>query len=93
MTDKQKEVISLYVQETYKKSLPQIKNALMTNITDDMDRDSILTRMILNSILVSVDLSSQFLIEILQNHNVLNFLENEDLQKTAFKIRTDLADL
>ena len=93
MTDKQKEVISLYVQETSKKSLPQIKNALMTNITDDMDRDSILTRMILNSILVSVDLSSQFLIEILQNHNVLNFLENEDLQKTAFKIRTDLADL
>lgn len=93
MTEKQKEVISLYVQETYKKSLPQIKNALMTNITDDMDRDSILTQMILNSILVSVDLSSQFLIEILQNHNVLNFLENEDLQKTSFKIRTDLADL
>ena len=93
MTDKQKEVISLYVQETYKNSLPQIKNALMTDITDDMDRDSILYQMIFNSILVSVDLSSQFLIEILQNHNVLHFLENEDLQKTAFKIRTDLADL
>lgn len=90
MTDKAKELLSLTVQQIVRDNMPQFENILFEGVLPEMDKDHILTKMILNSITLSVDLSTQIICEFLDSSDILNFPEDERLlQKLALKIHTD----
>lgn len=90
MTDKAKELLSVTVQQIVRDNMPQFENILFEGVLPEMDKDRILTKMILNSITLSVDLSTQIICEFLDSSDILNFPEDERLlQKLALKIHTD----
>lgn len=90
MTDKAKELLSVTVQQIVRDNMPQFENILFEGVLPEMDKDRILTKMILNSITLSVDLSTQIICEFLDSADILNFPEDERLlQKLALKIHTD----
>lgn len=41
MTDKAKQLVSLYVQDVVQDSMPQFEDALMNNVTPEMSKDQV----------------------------------------------------
>ena len=93
MTEKQKEVISLYVQEIVKDNSALIEDYLLNGVTNDMDKDNIVVKMVLNSVTLSTTLATQIVLDILENSKVISPKSDEYLKKVEFEIRTKLADL
>lgn len=92
MTDKTKEVLSLCVQNIIDERIPDFEDALFAGVTSDMDKDRVYTKMILNSISLSVDIAVQLICELLDTANVVPFTaDDKHLQKFLLKLRTENA--
>lgn len=90
MTDKAKELISLYVQSVVQDSNSQFEDILMNNVTSDMNKDQIYVNMILNSITLSTDLATQIVLDLLESSGVIDITSDERLlQKLALRLHTD----
>jgi hypothetical protein len=91
MTDKAKELISLYVQSVVQDSNSQFEDILMNNVTSDMNKDQIYVNMILNSITLSTDLATQIVLDLLESSGIIDITSDERLlQKLALRLHTDL---
>ena len=83
MTDKAKELISLYVQSVVQDSNSQFEDILMNN-------DQIYVNMILNSITLSTDLATQIVLDLLESSGIIDITSDERLlQKLALRLHTD----
>ena len=90
MTDKAKELISLYVQSVVQDSNSQFEDILMNNVTSDMNKDQIYVNMILNSITLSTDLATQIVLDLLDSSGIIDITSDERLlQKLALRLHTD----
>jgi hypothetical protein len=90
MTDKAKELISLYVQSVVQDSNSQFEDILMNNVTSDMNKDQIYVNMILNSITLSTDLATQIVLDLLESSGIIDITSDERLlQKLALRLHTD----
>ena len=90
MTDKAKELISLYVQSVVQDSNSQFEDILMNNVTSDMNKDQIYVNMILNSITLSTDLATLIVLDLLESSGVIDITSDERLlQKLALRLHTD----
>ena len=90
MTDKAKELISLYVQSVVQNSNSQFEDILMNNVTSDMNKDQIYVNMILNSITLSTDLATQIVLDLLESSGIIDITSDERLlQKLALRLHTD----
>lgn len=90
MTDKAKELISLYVQSAVQDSNSQFEDILMNNVTSDMNKDQIYVNMILNSITLSTDLATQIVLDLLESSGIIDITSDERLlQKLALRLHTD----
>ena len=79
MTDKAKELVSLYVQSIVRDSDSQFEDAIMNNV-----------KMVHNAVTLSVDLSTQIILDLLDYADVLPITSEEKvLQKLALRIHTD----
>lgn len=93
MSDKAKEFLNLYVQSIINDTSQQFEDSLFEGITKEMDKDRIYAKMILNSISLSVKLSTQIIIDMLDHYEILKITSDEQLlQKLLLKIRTDISD-
>lgn len=91
MTDKAKELLSLYVQSVVQDSNSQFEDILMNNVTSDMNKDQIYVNMILNSITLSTDLATQIVLDLLESSGIIDITSDERLlQKLALRLHTDL---
>lgn len=90
MTDKAKELISLYVQSVVQDSNSQFEDILMNNVTSHMNKDQIYVNMILNSITLSTDLATQIVLDLLESSGIIDITSDERLlQKLALRLHTD----
>lgn len=90
MTDKAKELLSLYVQSVVQDSNSQFEDILMNNVTSDMNKDQIYVNMILNSITLSTDLATQIVLDLLESSGIIDITSDERLlQKLALRLHTD----
>ena len=90
MTDKAKELISLYVQSVVQDSNSHFEDILMNNVTSDMNKDQIYVNMILNSITLSTDLATQIVLDLLESSGIIDITSDERLlQKLALRLHTD----
>lgn len=90
MTDKAKELVSVYVQSIVRDSDSQFEDAIMNNVTPDMDFNQIYVKMVHNAVTLSVDLSTQIILDLLDYADVLPITSDEKfLQKLALRIHTD----
>ena len=90
MTDKAKQLVSLYVQNIVKETQPQFEDALMNNITPEMSEEQTFTKMILNAVTLSTDLAVQIILDLLDSADILPIVSDEKvLQKLALSFHTD----
>ena len=90
MTDKAKQLVSLYVQDVVQDSMPQFEDALMNNVTPEMSKDQVYVKMILNAVTLSTDLATQIILDLLDSTDVLSITSDEKvLQKLALRLHTD----
>lgn len=93
MSDKAKEFLNLYVQSIINDTSQQFEDALFEGVTKEMDKDRIYAKMILNSISLSVKLSTQIIIDMLDHYEIMKITSDEQLlQKLSLKIRTDISE-
>jgi len=90
MTDKQKEIVDLYVQGIINDNMYQFEDVLFQGVTADMSAECIYSKMIFNSIRLSTSLATQIIFDFLENQELVSFKCDEQfLQKTALKMRTE----
>ena len=90
MTDKAKQLVSLYVQDVVQDSMPQFEDALMNNVTPEMSKDQVYVKMILNAVTLSTDLATQIILDLLDSTDVLSITSDEKvLQKLALRLHTE----
>lgn len=90
MTEQASKVISTYVQSVVNDNKNQFEDVLMSGVTTDMSTEQILTKMIFNSITLSADLSTQIILQLLEDSNLLSINSDEHtLQKLSLKLHTD----
>ena len=90
MTDKAKQVISEYIQSIVNNAKPQFEDILFNGVTSDLNKDQIYVKMIFNSISLSVNLSTQIVLDVLDNADVLTVISDEkQLQKLSLRLHTD----
>lgn len=90
MTDKAKQLVSLYVQGIVQDSMPQFEDILMNNLTSEMSKDQVYVKMLLNAVTLSTDLATQIILDLLDSTDVLPITSDEKvLQKLALRLHTD----
>ena len=90
MTDKAKQLISLYVQGVIQDTSPQFEDVLMNNVTSEMSKDQIYVEMLLNAVALSTDLATQIILDLLDSTDILPITSDEKvLQKLALRLHTD----
>ena len=90
MTDKAKQLVSLYVQDVIQDSMPQFEDALMNNVTPEMSKDQVYVKMLLNAVTLSTDHATQIILDLLDSTDVLSITSDEKvLQKLALRLHTD----
>lgn len=90
MTDKAKQLVSLYVQGIVQDSMPQFEDILMNNLTSEMSKDQVYVKMLLNAVTLSNDLATQIILDLLDSTDVLPITSDEKvLQKLALRLHTD----
>mgnify|MGYP006935427500 FL=1 len=77
MTDKAKELVSLYIQSIVRDSDSQFEDAIMNNVTPDMNFNQIYVKMVHNAVTLSVDLSTQIILDLLDYADVLPITSEE----------------
>lgn len=93
MSDKAKELLNLYVQSIINDTIPQFEDALFDGVTNEMDRDRIYVKMLINSVSMSVKLTTQIIVDMLDQTGILEITSDEQLlQKLSLKIRTDISE-
>ena len=81
MTDKAKQLVSLYVQGIVQDSMPQF---------EEMSKDQVYVKMLLNAVTLSTDLATQIILDLLDSTDVLPITSDEKvLQKLALRLHTD----
>lgn len=90
MTDKAKQLISLYVQGVVQDTSPQFEDVLMNNVTSEMSKDQVYVKMLLNAVALSADLATQIILDLLDSTDILSITSDEKiLQKLALRLHTD----
>lgn len=90
MTDKAKQLISLYVQGVVQDTSPQFEDVLMNNVTSEMSKDQIYVKMLLNAVALSTDLATQIILDLLDSTDILPITSDEKvLRKLALRLHTD----
>lgn len=93
MTDKAKELINLRIQKLISDNQNQICDSLFNGLTDDMSHEKLYAKMILNSIMLSVDISIQIICEILESEDLIHLESDEKLlQKLSLKLKTEILE-
>lgn len=93
MTDKQQELIDLYIQKVINDNSHLFADILLHGTDIDMDRDQIYAKMIQNSVTLSVNIAAKIIIDLLEEKDILSLVSDEKiLQKSVFKLRTEFID-
>ena len=93
MTDKQQELIDLYIQKVINDNSHLFADILLHGTAIDMDRDQIYAKMIQNSVTLSVNIAAKIIIDLLEEKDILSLVSDEKiLQKSVFKLRTEFID-
>lgn len=76
--------LNLAVDDMLKREQSSIEQCILSNITDDMTQEKIFAKMILNSLSVSVKLSTQSILSLLEESGVLR-LDEREIEKHLLK--------
>lgn len=81
--------IDTIVKEQLDKNSKNILDALFLNCTDDMNHDEITSRLINNSIRISIDLSVQIVLKLLANSGYIDLTDEDQLRKNLLSVVKD----
>ena len=76
--------LNLAVDDMLKREQSSIEQCILSNITDDMTQEKIFAKMILNSLSVSVKLSTQSILSLLEESGIL-LLDEREIEKHLLK--------
>ena len=77
LTDKQKEFIDHAVNDTLRKSLPEIEKNLWNGVNDDMSLQQQRNQVLINAINISVQISVLTIIDMLDRSGTISFNDDE----------------
>lgn len=77
LTDKQKEFIDFAVNDTLRKSLPEIEKNLWNGVNDDMSLQQQRNQVLINAITISVQVSVQMMMGVLDRIDLASLPDDE----------------